>query len=460
MSSDRGAQAAPCTCGASQGGGAQGGGGGKDKEYYYYEEGQSQGQGEGLLLQVGGAVVNMVLAGLIFHLAKDYLGRWLNIGGGKQPNSTEQSLGVILGRDLTGIRLSKYELTMADDVVPPGDLQVSFEDIAGMEEKKREIYNLVVMPLLRPDLHAAAGRGSSLVKLPKGALFYGRPGTGKTMLAKAIAAECGATFINLKMSSILDKWLGESNKLVAAVWSLAEKLAPSIIFIDEIDSFLRERSGNDDATHATLKAEFMTHWDGLCSGPAQVMVLAATNRPYDIDPAVLRRLSRHFHVGMPDLGGRNAILELMLKDEDVDDDVDIFQLSELTEGYSGSDLKELCGAAAMVRVHEFYDMHIVKMKAARKLQHEKLKERADAREHTGMRGSAPAPAEQRREDAASEELEEEWTSARDEEEEDEDIGVVRPIRAADFSEALKRVKQTGAAAHEFFHLEQGEKVRC
>jgi ATPase family AAA domain-containing protein 1 len=131
------------------------------------------------------------------------------------------------------------------------------------------------------------------------------------MLAKALAKESGATFINIPASSLTSKWFGESNKLVAALFSLARKTAPSIIFIDEIDSFLRERSSGDHEVTALMKAEFMTHWDGLNSSTDRIVVLGATNRPGDIDPAFLRRMPKHFRVGLPEAEQRAKILSLV-----------------------------------------------------------------------------------------------------------------------------------------------------
>lgn len=165
------------------------------------------------------------------------------------------------------------------------------------------------------------------------------------MLAKAIAAESSAIFINIRMSTIMDKWFGESNKLVAAIFSLARKLQPCIIFIDEIDSFLRERKSSDHEVTANLKTEFMTMWDGLTSD-GQIMVLGATNRPNDIDDAILRRMPKRFPVPMPNTEQRRRILEITLKDARLDPDFDINLVVEKTQGMSGSDLREACRNAA------------------------------------------------------------------------------------------------------------------
>ena len=127
-------------------------------------------------------------------------------------------------------------------------------DIGGQEDIIFSLRECVITPLLHPDLFRSS---STLLTTPKGVLLYGPPGCGKTMLAKALAKESGATFINIAASSLMDKWFGESNKLVAALFSLARKTQPSIIFIDEIDSFLRGRSKNDHEIIGMMKAEFM-----------------------------------------------------------------------------------------------------------------------------------------------------------------------------------------------------------
>jgi len=194
---------------------------------------------------------------------------------------------------------------------------------------------------------------SALLGAPKGVLLFGPPGCGKTMLAKALAKESGATFINIAASVLTNKWYGESNKLVAGLFSLARKAQPSIVFIDEIDSFLRERTRGDHEVTGMMKAEFMTLWDGLLSSTDRILVLGATNRPNDIDSAILRRMPKRFSVGLPGVEQREIILKLMLKDTRIDPDFAIDVLALRTEGFSGSDLKELCRNAAMIPMQEF-----------------------------------------------------------------------------------------------------------
>ena len=170
------------------------------------------------------------------------------------------------------------------------------------------------------------------------------------MLAKATAAEAGARFINLDIASLTDKWYGESQKLAGAVFTLARKIQPCIIFIDEIDSLLRVRTQQDHEATAMIKAQFMQLWDGLATDSNSVVVMGATNRPRDVDTAILRRMPATLRLGLPDRDQRRAILTVVTRLERVAPCVDFLRIAKLTEGFSGSDLRELCRAAAMARV--------------------------------------------------------------------------------------------------------------
>lgn len=179
------------------------------------------------------------------------------------------------------------------------------------------------------------------------------------MLAKALAHESGATFINLHISTLTEKWYGDSNKLVNAVFSLAAKLEPSIVFIDEIDAVLGTRRSGEHEASGMVKAEFMTLWDGLTSAntsgqPQRILVLGATNRIQDIDEAILRRMPKKFAVTLPSAPQRLRILGLILKDTRIDQpNFDLEYLVRITAGMSGSDIKEVCRDAAMVPVREY-----------------------------------------------------------------------------------------------------------
>ncbi|XWS76554.1 hypothetical protein CRYUN_Cryun01aG0186400 [Craigia yunnanensis] len=232
---------------------------------------------------------------------------------------------------------NEFEKKLLADVIPPSDIGVSFDDIGALENVKDTLKELVMLPLQRPELFCKG----QLTKPCKGILLFGPPGTGKTMLAKAVATEAGANFINISMSSITSKWFGEGEKYVKAVFSLAGKIAPSVIFVDEVDSMLgrRENPGEHEAMRK-MKNEFMVNWDGLRTKDRErVLVLAATNRPFDLDEAVIRRLPRRLMVNLPDAPNREKIIRVILAKEELSPNVDLEAIANTTGGYSGSDLK-------------------------------------------------------------------------------------------------------------------------
>jgi spastin len=225
---------------------------------------------------------------------------------------------------------------------------VKFSDIVGMKDLKQIIYEIIIMPNVRPDLF------TGLRQPQRGLLLFGPPGTGKTMIAKAIASECESTFFNISASSLTSKWVGESEKTVRSLFKLAYAKQPSIIFIDEIDSVLSKRSDNDNEAAKRLKTEFLIQFDGLGSNSsAKLLVIAATNRPMDLDDALLRRLPKRVYCGPLDEEGRFSYIKKLLESVEYDiKDEDIMKISKKTDGYSNSDLLEICREAAYEPVRE------------------------------------------------------------------------------------------------------------
>lgn len=332
-----------------------------------------------------------------FYYAFRYILSGLDPGRSQRDKSRKTAdaklkrLGLAPGATET-LQLTEHEEQISSELILPDDIRETFADIGGLEPIISSLRESVIAPLCLPQLfHPGDAEGGSqsspgLLGAPKGVLLYGPPGTGKTMLAKALAKESGATFINMRVSTLTNKWFGESNKLVAALFSLARKLQPSIIFIDEIDSFLRERGSGDHEVTAMMKAEFMSLWDGLTSGQDRIMVLGATNRPNDIDSAILRRMPKRYAVSLPDASQRRKILRLLLSPENyvnLDKRFDLEALVAQTSGMSGSDLKELCRNAAMVSVREY-------MQSSAGKQHLEATVRANRERHGGSNDAAGA----------------------------------------------------------------------
>ncbi|XP_063050490.1 outer mitochondrial transmembrane helix translocase [Engraulis encrasicolus] len=299
-------------------------------------------------------VVGMLLRLTIFGAATYYSIKWVvealdpthkpKMQAKKRAERLLKQLGV------EGVTLNEYEMNIATQLVDPRVMKVTWKDIAGLEEVINELQDTVILPFQKRHLFV----GSKLFQPPRGVLLYGPPGCGKTLIAKATAKASGCQFINLQASTLTDKWYGESQKLTAAVFSLAVKIQPCIIFIDEIDSFLRNRSSLDHEATAMMKAQFMSLWDGLETGTnTQVMVMGATNRPQDLDPAILRRMPTTFQIGLPNQSQRHDILKLILLGENLSNAINLREIAEKTNGYSGSDLRELCRDAAMYRVRDY-----------------------------------------------------------------------------------------------------------
>ncbi|XP_077436266.1 katanin p60 ATPase-containing subunit A-like 1 isoform X2 [Vanacampus margaritifer] len=229
------------------------------------------------------------------------------------------------------------------------NLNVHWNDIADLEDAKKLLREAVVLPMWMPDFFKGIRRPW------KGVLMVGPPGTGKTMLAKAVATECGMTFFNMSSSTLTSKYRGESEKLVRLLFEMARFYAPTTIFIDEIDSICSRRgTSNEHEASRRVKSELLIQMDGV--GGAQdnddpskmVMVLAATNFPWDIDEALRRRLEKRIYIPLPTAVGRTELLKINLREVDLTADVDLDRIAEKTEGYSGADITNVCRDASMM----------------------------------------------------------------------------------------------------------------
>ncbi len=237
--------------------------------------------------------------------------------------------------------------------------KVTWNDVGGLEDIKREIIEAVEWPLKYPEKFKKFG-----IKPPKGVLLYGPPGTGKTLIAKAVANEAEANFISVKGPELLNKWLGESEKAVRKIFKKARQVAPCIIFFDEIDAIAQMR-GLDEGNRAVERVvnQLLTEMDGL-EELEGVVVIGATNRPDILDPALLRpgRFDRLVYVRPPDKKSRLAIFKIHTRNMPLADDVDLEELAELTEGYVGADIEAVCREAVMLALRENINAEKVEMR--------------------------------------------------------------------------------------------------
>lgn len=221
--------------------------------------------------------------------------------------------------------------------------QVSYEDIGGLEEELKRIREMIELPIKHPELFDRLG-----ITAPKGVLLYGPPGTGKTLIAKAVAKESGASFFSIQGPEIMGSYYGQSEERLRNVFDKAEDSAPSIVFIDEIDSIAPNRNDVNGEVERRVVAQLLTLMDGL-SGRGDVIVIAATNREESIDPALRRpgRFDREIEIGIPGRDGRKDILAVHLRSMPLDEDVSTDRLANLTQGFVGADLAALAREAAM-----------------------------------------------------------------------------------------------------------------
>ena len=221
--------------------------------------------------------------------------------------------------------------------------KVAYEDIGGLSDEVKKVREMIELPLRHPELFERLG-----VEAPKGVLLHGPPGTGKTLLAKAVAGETNANFVSIGGPEIMSKFYGESEERLREIFKQAEENAPSIIFIDEIDSIAPKRDEVTGETERRVVAQLLALMDGL-ETRGKVVVIGATNRPNALDPAIRRpgRFDREIEINIPNRNGRLEILQIHTRGMPLDKDVDLDRLADLTHGYAGADLSALCREAAM-----------------------------------------------------------------------------------------------------------------
>ncbi|NHJ48272.1 MAG: AAA family ATPase [Asgard group archaeon] len=296
---------------------------------------------------------NPQLKNMYYVKAKEYLARAKELkdqglqraDGSKPKRRKSSSKGSDKGSDTDE---EEDELSEAiSDIIVVEKPNVKMSNVAGLEEAKRALREAIILPMKRPDLFKGARNPW------RGILLFGAPGTGKTLLARAVATEVDATFFNVSASSIISKWLGESEKLVQQLFETANEKQPSLIFIDEVDSIASARGGGEHDAMRRVKTTMMTQMDGVTTRKEdRVVVIGATNLPWELDPAFRSRFEKRIYINLPDLPARTKIFEIHTKGVECDPTVDWSLLGEVSEGYSGRDIQLLCREAVMMPVRE------------------------------------------------------------------------------------------------------------
>ncbi len=246
--------------------------------------------------------------------------------------------------------MNSYEKQIYETLVKGEDISDRLDTIGGLDDIKDDLKSNVLLPLKHPVVFFS--KESSILRPSRGLLFYGPPGTGKTMLARAIAAEANVPFLSLSLSVLENKYYGESNKLIQAIFSLGRKIQPCIIFFDEIDGLMKQRSEFDQSSVYGFKTELLSQIDGMDSKENDsIFVIGTTNNITILDPAIKRRLPKVYEMKLPNESDRFKILQLKTKQEKLSDDL-LNWICQRTDKYSGSDLSELIRRASAYRLQE------------------------------------------------------------------------------------------------------------
>lgn len=281
-------------------------------------------------------------------------------------------VGTRVALDFTTLTIMRILPRELDPVVynmlteDPGN--VPFSDIGGLGNQIRDIKETIELPLTNPGLFKRVG-----IKPPKGLLLYGPPGTGKTLIARALASNVDAKFMKIVASSIVDKYIGESARMVREMFAYAKEHEPCIIFIDEVDAIGGKRAGEGSSSDREIQRtlmELLNQLDGF-DDLGRVKVVMATNRPDTLDPALLRpgRLDRKVEIGLPNEAGRTEILKIHAKPMTIKGEIDFEAIGKISDGFNGADLRNVCTEAGMFAIRDGreYVRHDDFMKAARKI---------------------------------------------------------------------------------------------
>ncbi|MEM3121367.1 MAG: AAA family ATPase [Candidatus Nitrosocaldus sp.] len=262
----------------------------------------------------------------------------------------ERGNGNGLSSNDTNVEILKADF---DDLVLKDKPNVKWDEVIGLEDAKRALRESIIYPTQRPDLFPLGW--------PKGILLYGPPGNGKTLLAAATASEIDGYFINVDAASMMSKWLGEAEKNVAKLFSMARRVVsrenvPVILFIDEVDSLLGTRS-NEIGGEVRVKNQFLTEMDGITSksGKSPIYVIGATNKPWSLDWPFLRRFQKRIYVGLPDYNARLQMFRSYTAQLNIDPSLKLEDLAKITEGYSASDIRDICQGVQLKVVNELFE---------------------------------------------------------------------------------------------------------
>lgn len=254
-------------------------------------------------------------------------------------------LGIVIITEHTQLSVKTEPVEMTEIMRP----SVTYDDIGGLDEELQRVREMIELPLKHPELFERLG-----IDPPKGVLLYGPPGTGKTLIARAVANEAGANFYSIQGPEIMSKFYGQSEERLREIFAEAEKNAPSVIFIDELDSIAPRRDEVQGEVERRVVAQLLTLMDGM-SARGNVIVIAATNRIEAIDPALRRpgRFDREIEIGIPTAEGREEILQIHTRGMPLDDDVQIKYIASVTHGFAGADLAALAREAAMKALRRY-----------------------------------------------------------------------------------------------------------